>query len=96
MNSGGGHLLLAEMVLPDGDAPHAGKMLDIVMLIATGGEERTASQYRSARPGGLPNDASRTDSIAREHRGSRALLMTAAFTEGSAFATASRVRSWPA
>jgi hypothetical protein len=44
MNSGG-RLLLAEMVLPDGDAPHPGKMLDMVMLTVTGGEERTASQY---------------------------------------------------
>jgi hypothetical protein len=44
MNSGG-RLLLAEMVLPDGDEPHPGKLLDMVMLTATGGEERTASQY---------------------------------------------------
>jgi hypothetical protein len=44
MNSGG-RLLLAEMVLPDGDAPHPGKMLDMVMLTVTGGEERTASEY---------------------------------------------------
>jgi O-methyltransferase domain len=43
--SSGGRLLLAEMVLPDGDAPHPGKMLDMVMLTVTGGEERTASQY---------------------------------------------------
>lgn len=44
MNAGG-RLLLAEMVLPDGDAPHAGKMLDMIMLTVLGGEERTASQY---------------------------------------------------
>lgn len=43
----GGHLLLVEMVLPDGDAPHPGKMLDMVMLTVPGGEERTASQYSS-------------------------------------------------
>ena len=41
----GGRLLLAEMVLPDGDVPHPGKLLDMVMLAAPGGEERTASQY---------------------------------------------------
>jgi hypothetical protein len=41
----GGRLLLAEMVLPEGDAPHPGKLLDMVMLTVTGGEERTASQY---------------------------------------------------
>ena len=44
MNSDG-RLLLAEVVLPDGDGPHPGKMLDIGMLTVTGGEERTASQY---------------------------------------------------
>jgi hypothetical protein len=44
MNSNS-RLLLAEMVLPQGDAPHPGKMLDMIMLTAAGGEERTASQY---------------------------------------------------
>jgi len=42
-----GRLLLAEMVLPDDDEPHAGKMLDMLMLTVPGGEERTASQYRA-------------------------------------------------
>jgi hypothetical protein len=40
-----GRLLLVEMVLPDGDAPHPGKMLDMVMLTIPGGEERTAAEY---------------------------------------------------
>lgn len=40
-----GRLLVVEMVLPDGDAPHPGKMLDIVMLTLPGGEERTAAEY---------------------------------------------------
>lgn len=40
-----GHLLLVEMVLPEGDAPHPGKLLDMVMLTVPGGEERTPSQY---------------------------------------------------
>lgn len=40
-----GRLLLVEMVLPEGDAPHPGKLLDMFMLVAPGGEERTASQY---------------------------------------------------
>ena len=40
-----GRVLLVEMVLPEGDAPHPGKMLDIVMLTIPGGEERTASEY---------------------------------------------------
>ena len=40
-----GRLRLVAMVLPEGNAPHPGKLLDIVMLITPGGEERTASQY---------------------------------------------------
>ena len=40
-----GRLLLVEMVLPSGDTPHPGKMLDMVMLIAPGGQERTAAEY---------------------------------------------------
>jgi O-methyltransferase len=42
-----GRLLIVEMVLPEGDAPHPGKFLDMVMLTAPGGEERTPSQYRA-------------------------------------------------
>lgn len=38
-------LLLLEMVLPGGDTPHPGKMLDIVMLSLPGGQERTAAEY---------------------------------------------------
>jgi hypothetical protein len=40
-----GKLLLVEMVLPEGDLPHPGKLLDMVMLTVPGGEERTPSQY---------------------------------------------------
>jgi hypothetical protein len=40
-----GRLLLVEMVLPEGDVPHPGKLLDILMLTVPGGEERTPSQY---------------------------------------------------
>jgi hypothetical protein len=40
-----GRLLLVEMVLPSGDTPHPGKMLDMVMLITPGGQERTAAEY---------------------------------------------------
>jgi hypothetical protein len=43
----GGRLLLVEMVLPEGDAPHPGKLLDMVMLSVPGGEERTPSEYRA-------------------------------------------------
>ena len=38
-------LLIVEMVLPAGDAPHPGKMLDMVMLAQLGGQERTEAEY---------------------------------------------------
>lgn len=40
-------LLLIEMVLPTGNAPHLGKMLDIIMLAIPGGQERTEPEYRA-------------------------------------------------
>jgi hypothetical protein len=40
-----GRLLIIEMVLPPGDEPHPGKILDIVMLVLPGGQERTAEEY---------------------------------------------------
>jgi alkyl hydroperoxide reductase subunit AhpC/2-polyprenyl-3-methyl-5-hydroxy-6-metoxy-1,4-benzoquinol methylase len=41
----GGKLLLIEMVLPPGNAPHPGKVLDIMMLVGPGGQERTEQEY---------------------------------------------------
>lgn len=41
-----GRLLLVEMVLPAGDTPHLGKILDMVMLVLPGGQERTEEEYR--------------------------------------------------
>jgi hypothetical protein len=41
-----GRLLLVEMVLPPGDDPHPGKMLDMVMLSLPGGMERSEQEYR--------------------------------------------------
>jgi hypothetical protein len=38
-------LLLIEMVLPEGATPHPGKVLDAVMLVGPGGQERTAAEY---------------------------------------------------
>jgi hypothetical protein len=38
-------LLLVEMVLPPGDTPHPGKMLDMMMLAIPGGQERTEKEY---------------------------------------------------
>jgi hypothetical protein len=42
-----GRLLIIEMVLPPGDAPHPGKLLDMMMLVGPGGQERTADEYRA-------------------------------------------------
>jgi hypothetical protein len=41
----GGRLLIIEMVLPAGDTPHPGKMLDMMMLVGPGGQERTEQEY---------------------------------------------------
>ena len=40
-------LLVIEMVLPEGNAFHPGKMLDITMLTFAGGQERTEPEYRT-------------------------------------------------
>jgi hypothetical protein len=42
-----GRLLIIEMVLPAGDTPHPGKVLDMVMLVFPGGQERTEAEYDS-------------------------------------------------
>ena len=41
----GSRLLIIEMVLPPGDTPHPGKMLDMVMLVIAGGQERSEGEY---------------------------------------------------
>ncbi len=40
-------VLLVEVVVPPGDAPSPAKLLDIEMLLFTGGCERTAEEYRA-------------------------------------------------
>jgi hypothetical protein len=40
-----GRLLIVEMVLPSGGEPHPGKMLDLMMLVGPGGQERTVPEY---------------------------------------------------
>ena len=40
-----GKVLLSEMVIPQGNEPHPGKMLDLEMLTAAGGVERTEAEY---------------------------------------------------
>lgn len=39
-------LLLIERLLPPGDAPSYGKLVDVAMLVLTGGRERTEEEYR--------------------------------------------------
>jgi O-methyltransferase/methyltransferase family protein len=41
----GSRLLLIETVLPEGNAPHQGKLQDLVMLVFPGGQERTEAEY---------------------------------------------------
>jgi hypothetical protein len=40
-------LLIVEAVVPDGDVPHPVKMMDMVMLMQTGGQERSEPEYRT-------------------------------------------------
>jgi len=40
-----GRLLIVESVLPAGDEPHPGKILDLVMLTVPGGVERSGEEY---------------------------------------------------
>jgi len=41
-----GRVLIIEMVLPEGNTPHPAKMLDMMMLVGPGGQERTIPEYR--------------------------------------------------
>lgn len=47
----GGRVLLAEMVIPPGNDPHVGKLLDLEMLVMVGGHERTEAQFRELLAG---------------------------------------------
>jgi SAM-dependent methyltransferase len=40
-----GRLLIVEAVLPPGDTPHLGKLMDLLMLTVTGGVERTTNEF---------------------------------------------------
>lgn len=42
---GHGRLLIVEFVLPSGNEPHPGKILDLVMLTVPGGVERSGEEY---------------------------------------------------
>jgi len=41
-----GALRFVEWALPEGNAPSAGKFADVVMMLMTGGKERTVEEYR--------------------------------------------------
>jgi O-methyltransferase domain len=41
----GGRLLVIEMTIPDDNHPSPGQLLDLNMLVMTGGQERTRSEY---------------------------------------------------
>jgi SAM-dependent methyltransferase len=47
----GGRVLLAEMVIPAGNDPHPGKLLDLEMLVMVGGRERTEDDFRDLLAG---------------------------------------------
>ena len=40
-----GRLLRVEVVVPAGDTPHPGKLMDLLMLTVTGGMERAAGEF---------------------------------------------------
>ena len=42
-----GRVLIVDAVIPPGDTPHPGKLLDLEMLIAPGGLERTAEEFET-------------------------------------------------
>jgi hypothetical protein len=45
--NGRGKLLLVECVIPDSGGPLFSKLIDLQMLVVTGGRERTQSQFES-------------------------------------------------
>jgi predicted transcriptional regulator len=42
-----GKLILAEAVIPSGDQPHPGKLIDLEMLVFVGGKERSEDEFRT-------------------------------------------------
>ena len=42
-----GRVLVVESVIPPGNEPFFGKLLDMTMLVIPGGQERTEAEYRS-------------------------------------------------
>ncbi len=49
-----GRVLVVEQVLPEGDEPSSGKLIDLIMLTLLGGKERTEAEWRNLlREGGF-------------------------------------------
>lgn len=42
-----GRVLIVDSVIPPGNAPHPGKLLDLEMLISPGGVERTTAEFET-------------------------------------------------
>lgn len=42
-----GKLLLVESIIPPGNEPSPAQFIDVIMLLMTGGRERTEEEYRS-------------------------------------------------
>jgi hypothetical protein len=42
-----GKVLIVDSVIPPGNDPHPGKWLDLEMLVAPGGVERTAAEFET-------------------------------------------------
>ena len=64
----GGRVLITEMVLPPADTPHPGKMLDVMMLVGPGGQERTAQEYGGFSTRRASSQPDCADGIRRERR----------------------------
>ena len=43
----GGRVFAIDTVIPAGNGPHWGKLLDIAMMVGTGGRERTAAEFKN-------------------------------------------------
>lgn len=42
----GGRVIVVDTVIPPGNEPHAGKLLDVLMMVSTPGRERTEEEFR--------------------------------------------------
>jgi hypothetical protein len=47
MGDAKGRVILLECVVPSGNSPHVGKILDLEMMAMPGGRERTEAEFRA-------------------------------------------------